>query len=71
MLFYSTIKNIKLVTEYISGITKPFSNKQNQEKPFISPKKHAKNINKTASTDKNNITLANLCSNLTDTNKWH
>ena len=29
---------IKLLTENISDITKSFSNKQNQEKPFISPK---------------------------------
>ena len=35
---------IKLLTENISDITKSFSNKRNQEKPFISPKKHAKNI---------------------------
>ena len=29
---------IKLLTGNISDITKSFSNKQNQEKPFISPK---------------------------------
>ena len=41
---------IKLLTENISDITKSFSNKPNQEKPFISPKKHPKNINKNAAT---------------------
>ena len=55
---------IKLLTENISDITKSFSNKPNQEKPFISPKKHAKNINKIAATDKNIVPLANRFRNL-------
>ena len=33
---------MKLLTENISDITKSFSNKPNQEKPFISPKTLAK-----------------------------
>ena len=56
---------IKLLTENISDITKLFSNKQNQKKPFISPKKDAQNINKIAVTDKNIASLANRFSNLT------
>ena len=34
------------LTENISDITKSFSNKPNQEKPFVSPKKHAKTLSK-------------------------
>ena len=55
---------IKFLTENISDITKSFSHKPNQEKPFISPKKHAKNINKDAATDKNIVPLVNRFSNL-------
>ena len=55
---------IKLLTENISDIGKPFSHKPNQEKPFISPKNHAKNINKNAATDKNIVPLVNRFSNL-------
>ena len=56
--------NIKLLTENILDITKSFSHKPNQGKPFISPKKHAKNINKNAATDKNIVPLVNRFSNL-------
>ena len=41
----------KHLTENISDITKSFSNKPNQEKPFVSPKKHAKNIKQIVATD--------------------
>ena len=39
------------LTENISDITKSFSNKPNQEKTFVSPKKHAKNIKQIVATD--------------------
>ena len=55
---------IKLLTENISDITKSLSKTPNQEKPFISHKKHAKIINKIAATDKNIVPLANQFSNL-------
>ena len=55
---------IKLLTENVSDITKYFSNKPNQEKPFISLKKHGININKTATIDKNIVPWANGFSNL-------
>ena len=42
---------IKLLTENISDITKSFSSKPNQEKPFVSPKIHAKNIKQIVATD--------------------
>lgn len=50
---------IKLLTEDISDIIKHFSNKQIQEKSFISPKKLTKIINKTSATDKTNVSLVN------------
>ena len=55
---------IKLLAENISDITKSFSSKLIQEKPFTSPKKHAKNINKSAARDKNIGLLVNRFSNL-------
>ena len=60
-------KNINLIKNNmnnVSGITKSFSNKPNQEKPFISRKKHAKNISKNAATNKNIVPLANRFRNL-------
>ena len=55
---------IKLLAENISDITKSFSSKLIQEKPFTLPKKHAKNINKSAARDKNIGLLVNRFSNL-------
>ena len=55
---------IKLLAENISDITKSFSSKLIQEKPFTSPKKHAKNINKSAARDKNIGLLVNRFNNL-------
>ena len=55
---------IRLLAENISDITKSFSSKLIQEKPFTSPKKHAKNINKSAARDKNIGLLVNRFSNL-------
>ena len=37
---------------------------RNKEKHFISPKKYAKNINKTAATDKKNVSMPNRFSKL-------
>ena len=54
---------IRLLAENISDITKSFSSKLIQEKPFTSPKKHAKNINKSAARDKNIGLLVNRFSN--------
>ena len=51
-------------TENISDIPKSSSNKPNQKKHFVSPKKHAKTINKITTTDKNIVPLANRFSNL-------